>query len=88
VRQLLSTESIKAAGYFNPVAVARLLAKCTSSAQVGENDNMALVGVLSTQLWHEVFVHSFAPISAREHDAVVDVSTRARMATRARDQHG
>ncbi len=86
VRQLLSSESIETAGYFNPVAVARLLAKCESSTQVGENDNMALVGILSTQLWHEAFVHSFAPISAREHDAVVDVSTRAWMGTRVQDE--
>ena len=41
-----------------PSAVAQLWRKCTSasSAQFSNTDNMALVGILSTQLAHEVLV--------------------------------
>ena len=56
VAALLAPERVAAAGFFNPVAVSRLLAKCRSGAPLRENDDMALVGVLSTQLWHEELV--------------------------------
>ena len=56
-------------GVFEPAAVAQLHAKCNrqvSSGQVLSNtDNMALVGVLSTQLLHRTFIE-------RQPDAAVD----------------
>src|SRR5438067_9744641 len=56
VAALLAPDRVAEAGFFNPVAVSRLLAKCRSSAHVGENDEMALVGVLSAQLWYDAFM--------------------------------
>jgi asparagine synthase (glutamine-hydrolysing) len=56
VGQLLSDESIKASGYFNPAAVAGLSRKASGSARLSEVDEMALVGILSTQLVHHQFV--------------------------------
>jgi asparagine synthase (glutamine-hydrolysing) len=52
----LSGGDIAAAGYFDPGAVAKLAAKCRNSKFIGFRDNMAFVGVLSTQLWHREFV--------------------------------
>jgi asparagine synthase (glutamine-hydrolysing) len=57
VRALLSPEAIVRAGYFEPRAVARLVAKCTRTLpHVSTGDNMAFVAVLSTQLLHSHFV--------------------------------
>jgi asparagine synthase (glutamine-hydrolysing) len=52
----MSEQAIAAAGAFNPRAVAKLQQKCAATANVGFRDNVAFVGVLSTQLWHEAFV--------------------------------
>ena len=55
VEALLSPEAIQASAIFNPDAVARLARKCRAGARVSEGDDMALVGVLSTQLLHHLF---------------------------------
>ncbi|MBC7249488.1 MAG: asparagine synthase (glutamine-hydrolyzing) [Anaerolineae bacterium] len=60
VEELLSPEAVAAAGYFDPQAVARLVNKCRRGKLVSESDDMALVGVLSTQLVHRLFVEDFA----------------------------
>jgi asparagine synthase (glutamine-hydrolysing) len=59
VSELLSPEAIRATGYFYPQAVARLVKKAQSAHPLGERDNMALAGVLSTQLLHHQFVEDF-----------------------------
>lgn len=80
VTQLLSPEAIKSAGLFNPAAVSRLFAKCESSQQVGENDNMALVGVLSAQLWHRQFIVSADFSVVPERTDVITVGEDAPLA--------
>lgn len=59
VTDLLSPASITATGLLAPEAVTRLLRKART-VNLGEMDEMALVGALSTQLWHEAFVSGFA----------------------------
>ncbi|MCP3369511.1 asparagine synthase (glutamine-hydrolyzing) [Bradyrhizobium cajani] len=61
VDEALSGASIRAANIFDPAAVERLRTKCRAHAQAGDGDlsnfdNMALVGVLSTQLLFQQFV--------------------------------
>jgi hypothetical protein len=51
---------IQASGIFDPSAVSRLVRKCREGARVSEGDDMALVGVLSTQLLHHLFVEPLA----------------------------
>lgn len=80
VAGLLAPEAIEAAGLFNPVAVSRLLAKCRSSAHIGENDDMALVGVLSSQIWYDRFIRSFDAGTVGERPDVVAVGTDVRLA--------
>ncbi|MEY4767318.1 MAG: hypothetical protein RI907_3991 [Pseudomonadota bacterium] len=58
VAELLSPSSLKAAGYFDPTIVGRLVAKCAAGRAIGFADNMAFVGVLSTMLWHEQFMQA------------------------------
>ncbi|NTU74629.1 MAG: asparagine synthase (glutamine-hydrolyzing) [Anaerolineaceae bacterium] len=59
VEDLLSPNQIKAAGYFNPAAVNYLVRKAKQGSKLGETDNMALAGILSTQLVHQAFVSDF-----------------------------
>lgn len=59
VRELLQPESIRSAGYFNPGAVTQLVAKIDQNRPLGETDDMALVGMISTQLVHQQFVAGF-----------------------------
>ncbi len=56
VEAVLSPDAIRAVGMFNPDAVARVVNKCRAGTRVGEGDDMALAGVLSTQLLHHLFV--------------------------------
>ena len=56
VDEMLSPQALEETGYFNPKAVAKLRAKCEAGKQVGFRDNMAFVGILSTQLWNRAFV--------------------------------
>jgi asparagine synthase (glutamine-hydrolysing) len=71
VRELLSPERLKVVQLFNPAGVAQLTRKATAGVQLGETDNMALAGILSTQLVHFHFVSNFTserPISENEND--------------------
>ena len=56
VKDLLSHASLRRSGYFHPEAVERLLEKCKTGRALGAGDNMAFVGVLSTQLLHQHFL--------------------------------
>lgn len=56
VAELLAPDAIAATGYFNAEAVQSLSNKVQRFGQLGETDDMALVGVLSTQLVHQHFV--------------------------------
>jgi asparagine synthase (glutamine-hydrolysing) len=56
VKELLGAESIKQYGYFDAGKVGKLVAKLQRARVSAPRDNMAFVGVLSTQLWHATFV--------------------------------
>ncbi|WP_136660450.1 asparagine synthase (glutamine-hydrolyzing) [Nitratireductor sp. XY-223] len=55
VEERLSRTAIEEGGYFDAGAVEKLLAKCRKRPTVGTRDNMAMVGIISTQLWHQAF---------------------------------
>lgn len=56
VEDLLSRERLRDAGYFDPEAVQRLVAKCRAGRAAGFADNMAFVGILSTMMLDDTFV--------------------------------
>jgi asparagine synthase (glutamine-hydrolysing) len=57
VSAMLSPRAIARAGYFEPRAVDALLQKCrAATGRVSTADNMAFIGILSTQLLHSAFV--------------------------------
>ncbi len=59
VAEMLSPQKVEAAGCFNPLAVQALLKKQARLGSLGEVDEMALAGILSTQLVHHHFIDSF-----------------------------
>ncbi|UVK49470.1 asparagine synthase (glutamine-hydrolyzing) (plasmid) [Mesorhizobium sp. AR07] len=80
IREALSETALREANVFDPKSVARLLGKCqarTGDGDLSNADNMALVGVLSTQLLHQQFVAS-RPSGARPVELSVDVDREHR----------
>jgi asparagine synthase (glutamine-hydrolysing) len=75
VKDLLSETSIRQTGYFDPGKVKRLMEKCRKQEGhlLSERENMAMVGILSTQLIDHMFVRSFPahPVQEPEHLSVV-----------------
>jgi asparagine synthase (glutamine-hydrolysing) len=74
VAEVLSEGAIAEAGLFEPAAVAQLWRKCNemSAAQFSNTDNMALVGILSTQLVHEQLVKRRPDVRSIHWRTVVD----------------
>ncbi len=57
--ELMSPAAVKEYGIFRPESVAALLAKLRAGRFVGTKDNMALVGILSTQLLIRELLHGW-----------------------------
>jgi len=75
VREILEPAALRSAGLFNPQAVSQLAAKIGSNRPVSETDEMALVGIISSQLVHQQFVSGFrraSALSAGDDVKVVD----------------
>ncbi len=69
VRTLLSPERIHATGLFEPAVVTQLVQKLNQGMPVSETDEMALAGILSTQLIESQFISDFKlspPVSERD----------------------
>jgi len=63
VREMFSPDAVRGAGLFDPVAIEKLWAKCRARGEEGQfsnADNMAVVGVLSSQLLHHHFIRGAA----------------------------
>ncbi|MEJ5308884.1 MAG: asparagine synthase (glutamine-hydrolyzing) [Anaerolineae bacterium] len=59
VMDLLSPEGIRSTSVFTPEPIERLLRKYKVRGEFSEFEDMALVGVLSTQLLHRQFIENF-----------------------------
>jgi asparagine synthase (glutamine-hydrolysing) len=80
VRELLSPAALAESGLFNPTAVGQLVRKLDAGLPVGETDDMALAGILSTQLVHHQFVKDFRmppPLDGRDDVKVCSRATAA-----------
>lgn len=55
VRATLDPHRVAAAGFFNPIAVAKLIERCAANPSPGFRDDTGFVGALSTQLWLDTF---------------------------------
>ena len=67
VKTMLSERYLGKTGYFNEKKVGHLIAKFekNSSSPANETQNMALVGILSTQLLHQQFIDEFQPANVK-----------------------
>ena len=67
VNDVLSAENIKKSGYFDPAAVETLVKKCrgANKSLISAKHNMAIVGIITTQLLDRFFIRNF---SARIED--------------------
>jgi asparagine synthase (glutamine-hydrolysing) len=75
IDEVLSESAVRDANVFDPQAVVQLLRKCRargSEGQFSNSDNMALVGVLSTQLLHQKFI-ACRPDGARSIEVLTDI---------------
>jgi len=66
INEALSLESLKNTGIFKPNMVQNLVRKLSklASDRIGFKDNMSLVGILSTMIFHDQFLVNFAQISS------------------------
>ena len=80
VEELLSESALQRSGLFNVRAVRHLVAKLEAETAVGESDEMALVGILSTQLLQTEFhrrLRAVEPIGQRDRVKTVDQRSHA-----------
>lgn len=56
---VLSEAALRRYGYFDPARVGLLIRKIRAGRAIGYKDNMALVGILSTQIWHHLFIERY-----------------------------
>ncbi len=74
VAEAIAPDRLAAAGCFNPTAVAALTGKLAKNGHLSESDDMALAGLLSTQVLHQRFVANFqpgVPVNGRDDVKVV-----------------
>lgn len=61
----LTPDALRRVGIFSPESVAGLVRRCRAGLVTGFKENQAIVGILSTQLWHHQFIenaHRIAPL--------------------------
>lgn len=56
VDEVLAERNIASTGLFDPDAVTGLVRRCRAGAATGFRESQALVGILSTELWHRQFM--------------------------------
>lgn len=74
IRDCISPEAIARVGVYAPRAVEGLTRRCLTGQATGFRENQAIVGIISTQLWHHHFVgrtESVAPLSAAGADVLL-----------------
>jgi asparagine synthase (glutamine-hydrolysing) len=73
IDHLLSFSQLQRDGVFDPHAVDLLVTKCREGRATSEKDNMAFVGVLSTQIMLDRFVNHFEVIHGSAHGRTAEV---------------
>ncbi|MCU4165005.1 asparagine synthase (glutamine-hydrolyzing) [Carboxylicivirga caseinilyticus] len=65
IDKYLNPSSILESGLFNPNTVASLLIKLNKGGLITEVDNMALIGILSTQILYNQYIKNYQPLDER-----------------------
>lgn len=73
---MLSAAQIEKYGVFRSEAVERLVRKVRSGRAIGAKDNMALVGILSTQILGDQLIRNFRPIEDDSAESAIFGDTK------------
>jgi asparagine synthase (glutamine-hydrolysing) len=76
----LTPDRLRRVGVFSPTSVGGLVRRCRAGSATGFRENQALVGVLSTQVWHNQFIESAvssAPLPVRGTSVLITEKTPA-----------
>jgi asparagine synthase (glutamine-hydrolysing) len=76
----LNSDALRRVGVFSPTSVDGLVRRCRAGLATGFRENQAIVGVLSTQLWHHQFIEravSPAPLPVRGASVMLTETTPA-----------
>jgi asparagine synthase (glutamine-hydrolysing) len=79
VDEVLSPAALESTGLWDPKRVTGLLRRCRAGRAAGVREGMALVGILSTQLWHSTFIGAGLdryPAETTEPRVLVDRTSR------------
>ncbi len=71
IEDYLSEDNLKNNNLFNPLMVLKLKEKLSGIDTAGEFDNMALVGILSTQIVYDKFIENFDSVNVKPVDFTV-----------------
>jgi asparagine synthase (glutamine-hydrolysing) len=69
--ELLSESSVRRAGLFDPERVQKMLKKIIGASQLNEVDDMALVGIVTTQMLHREMVEHFTKVPDDDKDRLI-----------------
>ena len=61
LREILSSGNLKKSGIFDPQSVEKLIGKMSEGRTITENENMAIAGILSTQILVDLFINGNNP---------------------------
>jgi asparagine synthase (glutamine-hydrolysing) len=71
IDEFLSEAKVNRTGIFNPKSISNLILRLRkSSSMISEIDNMALMGLLSTQVLHELYIDGFERLRSNEYRPV------------------
>lgn len=56
IKEYFGKKVIEEYGYFDPDKVSRLVRKIEAGRAIGYKDNMAFMGIMTTQIWHDKFI--------------------------------
>jgi asparagine synthase (glutamine-hydrolysing) len=76
----LTPDRLRRVGVFSPTSVGGLVRRCRAGFATGFRENQALLGVLSTQVWHHQFIEramSSAPLPVRGTSVLLTETTPA-----------
>lgn len=78
VEDVLDRSALRATGIWDPERVEVLLRRCRTGKATGAREEMAFVGIVTTQLWHRAFADRDRnwPAEAEEPRVRVDLRTR------------
>ena len=71
----LGGDALRRVGIFSPAAVQGLVRRCNAGLVTGFRENQAVIGILSTQIWHHQFIEralEVAPLSVHGASVVLD----------------